>query len=141
MSKEVMKFPDPTISTSEAFESFFNKEIEIIDELSGDELLARVLGVILYFNNLSETQKVGLLERIVEYLRKLKEKLDKIAKFWGVSNYSIGVSAPWGINISLTFTPIPGARVENVIEVKEKIQKSSKSSKIPRSVLKKMRQT
>jgi hypothetical protein len=36
-------------------------------------------------------------------LKKLKEELDKTAKNWGVSNYSIGISAPGGVNINFTF--------------------------------------
>jgi len=40
-------------------------------------------------------------------LKKLKEELDKTAKNWGVSNYSIGISAPGGVNISFTFEAAP----------------------------------
>ena len=64
---------------------------------------ARVLGVIMFFNSLSDKQKAGILDKIVNYLRRIKEKLDEIAREWGISSYSIGVSAPWGINISVTF--------------------------------------
>ena len=99
-----MKYPDPKTSTPEALESYFDDEIKNIDKVTGDELLARIFGDVLYFNSLEEQQKVGLLEKIVEYLKKLKEKLDQIGKDWGVSGYSISVTAPGVITVSLNFT-------------------------------------
>lgn len=68
------------------------------------ELLARSFGVILFFNGLSDKQKASILDRLLRYLKELKKKLDAIAKDWGVSNYTIGVSFT-GANLSLTFEP------------------------------------
>lgn len=102
MVKAFMKFPDITISSSEAIESFFEEEEKRLVEIEGDELLARSFGVILFFNNLSDRQKASILGRLLIYLKELKKKLDGIAKDWGVSNYTIGVSFI-GINLSLTF--------------------------------------
>jgi len=103
--EEFMEFPDRTISTAEAIESFFKKEEKKMLEIKeADELVARSFGVILFFNSLSDKQKAAILERLVNYLKKLKKKLDVIAKEWGVSNYAIGVSFT-GVNLSLTFEP------------------------------------
>ena len=99
-----MEFPDPRTATPEALESYFDNEIKNIDKVSGDELLARIFGDVLYFNSLEEQQKVGLLDKIVKYLKKLKEKLDQIGKEWGVSGYSISVTAPGIITVALNFT-------------------------------------
>ena len=99
-----MKYPDSRKSTQEALETFFDDEIKNIDEVSGDDLLARMVGDILYFNSLEEQQKIRLLDKIVEYIKKVKEKLDQIGKNWGVSAYSISVTTPGVITISLNFT-------------------------------------
>ena len=106
MSKKFIKFPDPSTNL-EGLKSFFDWQTEKLDELSGDELLSRSFGVVLFFNSLSNEQKASLIDRIIEYLKKLKEELDKTAKNWGVSNYSIGISAPGGVNISFTFEAAP----------------------------------
>lgn len=98
-----MKFPDASITTKEGLISFLKNEIKIIDELTGNELLARIFGMVLYLNSLSNQQKIGVIDWIIKWLRKLKDKLDEIAKDWRVSNYSIGVSAPWEVEVSLTF--------------------------------------
>ena len=102
MVETFMKFPDRTISTIEGIESFFKKEEKKLVEIEADELLARSFGVILFFNSLSDRQKASVLDRLLRYLKKLKKKLDAIAKDWGVSNYTIGVSLT-GVNLSLTF--------------------------------------
>ena len=103
MSKKFLKFPDASTTDLEGLKSFFDWQTEKIDDLTGGELLSRSFGVVLFFNSLSNEQKAGLIDRIIEYLRKLKEQLDKTAGNWGVSNYSIGISAPGGVNISFTF--------------------------------------
>jgi hypothetical protein len=102
MSKRFIKFPDASTNL-EGLKSFFDWQTEKLNELADDELLSRSFGVILFFNSLSNEQKASLIDRIIEYLKKLKEGLDKTAKNWGVSNYSIGISAPGGVNISFTF--------------------------------------
>ena len=98
-----MKVPNATITTLEGIKAFFDEEITNIDNFANDELLARIFGVILYFNSLSENQKLGVFDRIIKYLKKLKEKLDQIAKEWGVKTYSIEARTPLGINVKLTF--------------------------------------
>lgn len=100
-----MKFPDVHISDLETLKSFFDDETDKIERITSDELLARMFGVIMFFNSINDQQKASLLDKIIKYLRKLKEKLDGIAKNWGVSSYSIGVHAPFGIDVSLTFEP------------------------------------
>lgn len=45
----------------------------------------------MYVNSLPESRRAGLLDKLVEYLHKLKEKLDSIGKGWGVDSYSISV--------------------------------------------------
>jgi hypothetical protein len=106
MSKRFIKFPDASTNL-EGLKAFFDWQTEKLDELTDDEILSRSFGVILYFNSLSNEQKASLIDRIIEYLKKLKEELDKTAKNWGVSNYSIGISAPGGVNINFTFEAAP----------------------------------
>lgn len=103
MSKRFLKFPDASTTSLEELKAFFDWHTEKIEDLTDDELLSRSFGVVLFFNSLSEEQKASLIDRIIEYLRKLKEQLDKTGRKWGVSNYSIGISAPVGVNISFTF--------------------------------------
>jgi len=104
MEETFMEFPDRTISTAEAIESFFKKEEKMLEIKEADELVARSFGVILFFNSLSDKQRAAILDRLLRYLKKLKRKLDAIAKEWGVSNYAIGVSFT-GVTLSLTFEP------------------------------------
>jgi hypothetical protein len=58
----------------------------------------------MFFNSLSEERRADILEKMLEYLRKLKKKLDKIAKEWGVHSYSIDVGFT-GVTLSLEFEP------------------------------------
>lgn len=101
MSEIFMKFPDKTISAIEAFTSFFNEEEKKLMEIEPDEILARSFGVILFFNSLSDRQKAGVLNRLLNYLKKLKKKLDDVARDWGVDRYEIKVGL--GVSLSLTF--------------------------------------
>lgn len=103
MSKKFLKFPDASITSLEELKAFFDWHTEKIEDLTGDELLSRSFGVVLFFNSLSKEQKASLIDRIIEYLRKLKEQLDETGRGWGVSNYTLGISAPGGVNISFTF--------------------------------------
>jgi len=103
MSEIFMKIPDKTISSPEGLISFFKEEEKKLMEIEPDEVLRRSFGVILFYNSLSDRQKAGVLDRLLNYLKKLKEKLDDIARDWGVDRYEIKVGL--GVSLSLTFKP------------------------------------
>jgi len=60
--------------------------------------------MIMYFNDLRWDQKIGLLEKLLEYLRKLKEKLDRVAKEWRAISYTFGVEL-FNVTLSIEFNP------------------------------------
>ena len=100
-----MEFPITSIKTLEGLQSIFDGEVKNLDEFTGNELLARIFGTILLYNNLDSKQKIGILDRIVKYLKELKGKLDSISEEWGINDYSISVDVPFGISVSLNFEP------------------------------------
>ena len=103
MSKKFVKFPDVSTTDLDGLKSFLDWQTEKIEDLTGDDLLSRSFGVILFFNSLSDEQRTSLIDRIIEYLKKLKEQLDATAEKWGVHNYSMGISAGKGVTLSFTF--------------------------------------
>lgn len=99
-----MKIPDRTIASDQTLVSFFREQAEQLGKIKGDDVLENAFGVVMFFNSLSEERRAGLLEKILEYLKKLKERLDRIAKEWGVHSYSINVGLA-GVTLSLEFEP------------------------------------
>jgi hypothetical protein len=99
-----IKIPDKTISTNNAILSFFKVRIGELDRIEGNSILENAFGTVMYFNSLSERQKSGVLGKLIEYLKKLKEKLDHIAKDWGAISYTIGVEL-FNVTLSIDFKP------------------------------------
>jgi hypothetical protein len=83
---------------------FLDTQTKQLKNLSNNEVLASALCVITYVNGLETEQLSGILEKLWEYLKDLKEKLDLIAAKWGVESYSLGVGFT-GVQLSLTFKP------------------------------------
>jgi hypothetical protein len=99
-----MKIPDRDIASEAALASFFTKQAMELEKIKGDDILENAFGVVMFFNSLSEKRKAGVLDKVLEYLKKLKKKLDAIAKEWGVHSYAIDVGLT-GITLSLEFEP------------------------------------
>jgi hypothetical protein len=99
-----MKIPDRKIASNEELTSFFTEQATQLGKIKGNDILENAFGVVLFFNSLSEERRAGILDKILKYLKKLKKKLDAIAKEWGVHSYSIAVSST-GITLSLEFEP------------------------------------
>ena len=97
-----MKIPDRTIARDEVVTSFFTGQTARLERAKGDDVLESAFGVVMFFNSLSEKRRAGIIEKMLEYLKKLKKKLDAIAKEWGVHGYSIDVGST-GITLSLEF--------------------------------------
>ena len=59
------------------------------------------------FLNMAAQQQPSKLPRIIQHLlnwiQKIKSAVDKIAKGIGANGYSIGVSAPFGVSVSISF--------------------------------------
>jgi len=51
---------------------------------------------------LSPVERVGILDKLIEYLAKLKSRLDDVGKEWGVESYSLGVGFT-GVEVTLNF--------------------------------------
>jgi hypothetical protein len=98
-----MKIPSRSIASDE-LASFFTDQAQQLGKIKGNDVLENAFGVVMFFNSLSEERRAGILDKVLEYLKKLKEKLDAIAKDWGIHSYAIGVSLT-GITLSLEFEP------------------------------------
>jgi len=72
---------------------------------TGMALVRKAGFLLLRFNLLSENEKIGLFDRLMKYIEKFKNLLDKYGKKIGVDSFSITVGFPWGVSISVTFIP------------------------------------
>ena len=72
---------------------------------TGLALIRKAGFLVLRFNLLSENEKIGLIDRLMKYIEKFKNLLDKYGRKIGVDSFSITVGFPWGVSISVTFTP------------------------------------
>ena len=57
------------------------------------------------FNSMAESYKVGLFEKLMKWVEKLKNILEEYGKKIGVEFFSIEVGLPLGVSISFTFKP------------------------------------
>jgi F0F1-type ATP synthase delta subunit len=99
-----MRIPDRAIAPDKELVSFFTEQAHELEKAKGDDVLANAFCVVGFFNSLAEQRRASILDKMLEYLKKLKEKLDGIAKEWGVHSYSIEVGFT-GITLSLEFEP------------------------------------
>jgi hypothetical protein len=99
-----MKIPDRAIASDKALVSFFTEQAQQLGKIKGDDVLENAFGTVMFFNSLSEERRAGILQKMLEYLKKLKKKLDMIAKEWGVHSYSIALGFT-GVTLSLEFEP------------------------------------
>jgi len=72
---------------------------------TGIALVRKAGFLVLRFNLLSENEKIGLIDRLMKYIEKFKNLLNKYGRKIGVDSFSITVGFPWGVSISVTFTP------------------------------------
>ena len=68
----------------------------------GMELIKRASSFLLKFDGLTYKHKVGLLDKLMEYIKKFKDLLEKYGKVMGIESFSIGVSLT-GPSLSFTF--------------------------------------
>ena len=103
VSKSNPEFKLPSVTASDNdIKNFITHEISFLSEASDDSALSRIFALITYVNSLSESRRAGIFDKLIEYLHKLKKKLDSIGKTWGVDSYTISVG--WlKIDLSLTF--------------------------------------
>ena len=67
---------------------------------------ARLTACISFFNTAGQQQpskQPGIIGRLLNWIQKIKSVVDKIVKGVGGNGYSIGVSAPFGISVSISF--------------------------------------
>ena len=96
-----MKIPNKFVTSDKAI-VFIMDQTKRLPTIKADDVLESAFAVMLFFNSLPEQQKGDVLEKVLQYLKKLKKKLDAIAKEWGISGYSIDVGTT-GFDLSLQF--------------------------------------
>ena len=96
-----MKIPNKSVTSDKAI-VFIMDQTKRLPTLKANDVLESAFAVMLFFNSLPEQQKGDVLEKVLQYLKKLKKKLDAIAKEWGISGYSIDVGTT-GFDLSLQF--------------------------------------
>jgi hypothetical protein len=75
-------------------------------EEASKELMTRVKRAILTimkFDNLTEQKRINLLDKLMEYIDKFKNLMEKYGTRIGVESFSIGAGFPFGLSISFTF--------------------------------------
>lgn len=70
----------------------------------GIDLIKKAGLLLLKFNSLAEGFKINLFGKLMKYVEKLKDLLDKFGKRMGVESFSIEVSLT-GVSLSFTFIP------------------------------------
>lgn len=50
------------------------------------------------------SKQPAIIQRLLKWIQKMKNAIDKIVRGIGGNGYSIGVSAPFGVSISVSFT-------------------------------------
>lgn len=98
--EDLMKAPTETLKVKTLK---MMAEGEIIE--TGKRLIRRVGLVLLKFNSLSDKFKIGLFDKLMEYIEKFRYLLEEYGRKIGVESFSIEVDFPWGVSISFTFKP------------------------------------
>ena len=79
------------------------REIKGITEKSPWLAYTRLMSSISFLNAAAQ-QRIGIIDRLLNWISDIKDALDGIVKKIGASGYSIGVSAPFGLSISVSFS-------------------------------------
>lgn len=61
--------------------------------------------LVLRFNGLTQRRKIGLFDKLMKWVEKLKKLLEEHGRKVGIDSFSIQVGFPWGVSISFTFKP------------------------------------
>ena len=67
----------------------------------------RLATCILFFNMAAQQEPSKLpeiIQRLLDWIKEIKRELDRIVGEIGADGYSIGVSAPFGVSISISYT-------------------------------------
>jgi len=86
-----------------------DKEGSDIEELANKDTWnawIRLTACITFLNMASQlypTKQSGIIQRLLNWIQKVKGAIDKIVKGIGGNGYSIGISAPFGVSISVSF--------------------------------------
>ena len=70
------------------------------------EAFIRFTMYVSFMNNAIQQQPSKLpkiIQRLLEWIQKIKAILDKSVQNIGAKGYTIGVSAPWGVSVSVSF--------------------------------------
>jgi len=97
-------------SVSRALNELGEEADKVTDLAQGEkywDAYIRLTACITFLNMASQqhpTRQPAIIQRLLNWIQKIKGAIDKIVKGIGGSGYSIGVSAPFGISISVSFT-------------------------------------
>jgi hypothetical protein len=75
------------------------------DWATSEATFADVVGLICFLNEAARV-RASILEKLAEHVEEFRDALVKIAARLKATSFTIGVSVPIGVSVSLTFPPI-----------------------------------
>jgi hypothetical protein len=89
----------------------FDRETEQINALADKRMYWEALGqlttTLALFNATAQqrpTQQPKIIKQLLQWIHNLKDAIDKAIKGIEANGYSIGVSFPWGVSVSVSFS-------------------------------------
>lgn len=85
-------------------DSDLNKVLKATKQISSENHAYEILANLVLVSSRIKRSTTGLTSELQRWIQKIKEALEAIAKFLKAANYSVGVSAPFGLSISMSFS-------------------------------------
>ncbi|MCK4387240.1 MAG: hypothetical protein KAW00_00575 [Dehalococcoidia bacterium] len=108
LNGEEVDFSPKTVTTAlDEFEEEAKKiEDLVFKERRYWDAYTRLITCVSFFNTAAQKDPNNMstiIQRLLAWIREIQRDLNKIVREVGASGYSIGISAPFGVSISLSF--------------------------------------
>lgn len=100
-------FPDVIDKALDELEGEAGKIMNLVQTGKYWDAYVRLTACVTFLNMASQQyphKQPAIIQRLLNWIQKIKSAVDKIVKGIGGNGYSIGISAPFGVSISISFT-------------------------------------
>jgi hypothetical protein len=84
-------------------DSDLDKVLKATRQISSESHAYETLANLILISSRIRRSTAGLASKLQDWIQKIKAALEAIAKFLNAATYSVGVSAPFGLSISISF--------------------------------------
>lgn len=81
-----------------------DKILKATSEISGKSHAYEILADLILVSSRIKQSTTGLTSGLQSWIQKIKEALEAIAKYLKAAGFSVGVSVPFGLSISISFS-------------------------------------